>query len=152
MYEYYGYCNDLLVKLNARNLRVADVARSAEFAYDDDWKSHIDYSEYVPRVSAMLFRNFLWRLKDKYLLRDFHPLAFCYIAGMGMLGIGVFGGIAALASRSDGADWLATACLGVALFLYGATLDMEDNRALERQIDRRDATPEREPPQLLAED
>ncbi|WP_233255104.1 glycosyltransferase family 2 protein [Halopenitus persicus] len=48
MYEYYGYCNDLLVRLNAADVRVADVPRSSEYAYTEGWKSHIDYTEYIP--------------------------------------------------------------------------------------------------------
>lgn len=82
MYEYYGYCNDLLVKLNVHELSVADVPRTA--IYEDE-ESHIRYAEYIPRVSAMLARNFLWRLKRRYLFRDFHPLLVLYSIGCAMV-------------------------------------------------------------------
>jgi glycosyltransferase involved in cell wall biosynthesis len=60
MYEFYGYCNDLLVKLNVADCRVADVPMPAEYG---DETSHIDLTTYVPRVSWMLGRNFFWRLR-----------------------------------------------------------------------------------------
>ena len=143
MYEYYGYCNDLLVKLNVEDLRVADVPRSSSFAYDDGWKSHIDYGEYVPRVSTMLARNFFARLNEKYLFRRFHPLVLFYYLGMGLAGAGVFRALAArLRGRGDGAGgsvrrWgghLWTIFAGVVLFLYAAVLDAEDNRELQLQV------------------
>jgi len=156
MYEYYGYCNDLLVKLNVENLRVADVPRSSSFAYDDGWKSHIDYGEYVPRVSAMLARNFFGRLNAKYLFREFHPLALFYYLGIGLAGAGVVRTVAGrLRGRGDGdaeaGRWwtagLGTFFTGVVLFLYAAVLDAEDNRELQQQV--REA-PERDPGPLAA--
>jgi len=72
MYEYYGYCNDLLVKLNAKGLCVADVAMPAKYG---DEESTIEYRTYITKVSMMLFRNFLWRLKVQYVLPRVHPVA-----------------------------------------------------------------------------
>lgn len=131
MYEYYGYCNDLLVKLNVENLRVVDVARSSTYAYDDDWKSHITYREYIPRVSFMLLRNFVWRLNRKYLLRDFHPLAAFYYLGMGVVTVGIVR--FATGDRRRRPRRLPTVLYGMVLFLFAAVLDKEDNRNLEGQ-------------------
>ncbi|WP_248516887.1 glycosyltransferase family 2 protein [Salinarchaeum laminariae] len=89
MYEYYGYCNDLLVKLNAKGMRVADVAVPATYGEEE---SSINYTTYIRKVSGMLLRNFLWRLKTKYLVLDFHPLALFYIFGAAMALFGVLGG------------------------------------------------------------
>lgn len=83
MYEFYGYCNDILVKLNVEDVVVADVP--APISYGDE-TSHINYSTYIPRVSGMLLRNFLWRLKEKYVIRQFHPLVLLY--GLGIVGAG----------------------------------------------------------------
>ncbi|WP_042665489.1 glycosyltransferase family 2 protein [Haloferax sp. ATB1] len=145
MYEYYGYCNDLLVKLNAENLRVADIACSAEYLYDDDWKSHINYSEYVPRVSGMLLRNYFWRLKNKYMLRDFHPLAAFYylgtviagVAAIGLIGSGLTGG-----GDGDGdggspslGSWAIGLLFGITFLLFGTVLDHNDNESLEIRVD-----------------
>jgi glycosyltransferase involved in cell wall biosynthesis len=81
MYEFYGYCNDLLVKLNVAGMRVIDVPRQA--VYDDE-ESHIDYRTYIPRVSGMLARNTVWRIWTKYVVRERHPLA--VLAGVATLG------------------------------------------------------------------
>ena len=59
MYEYYGYCNHLLVLLSADGYRVADVPMPASYGEEE---SHIAYHEYIPRVSWMLLRSFLWRV------------------------------------------------------------------------------------------
>ncbi len=88
MYEYYGYCNDILVKLNAADMRVADVGLPAKYG---DEESNIKYPTYIRKVSGMLLRNFLWRLKVKYLVLDFHPLALFYFFGALTAGIGLFG-------------------------------------------------------------
>ncbi|WP_396613796.1 glycosyltransferase family 2 protein (plasmid) [Haloferax sp. S1W] len=140
MYEYYGYCNDLLVKLNVENLRVADVACSAEYLYGDDWKSHIDYGEYIPRVSAMLLRNYFWRVKNKYLLRDFHPLAAFYLLGTAVSSISVLGLVAAgVVGDEDGPSgvgtWVLGFLFGAIFLLLGMVFDHDDNRALEVQVD-----------------
>jgi glycosyltransferase involved in cell wall biosynthesis len=139
MYEYYGYCNDLLVKLNVENLRVADVSHSASSVYEDGWKSHIDYGEYVPRVSAMLLRNFFWRLKQKYLLRDFHPLVAFYCLGALVSGASALGLAAAgLTGSDDGPSglgtWLLGLLVGIALLLIGAVLDRDDNADLVTRV------------------
>ncbi|MFO7834802.1 MAG: glycosyltransferase family 2 protein [Halohasta sp.] len=59
MYEFYGYCNDLLVRLNVAGHRVADVPSPLNYG---DEHSDINYLTYIPRVSLMLLRTFLWRL------------------------------------------------------------------------------------------
>ena len=63
LYEYYGYCNDLLVKLNVCGVRVVDVPMAAVYG---DESSSISYGAYTTRVSMMLLRNFGWRLQTKY--------------------------------------------------------------------------------------
>ncbi|MFC6990570.1 glycosyltransferase family 2 protein [Haladaptatus sp. GCM10025707] len=75
MYEFYGYCNDLLVRLNVYGLRVVDVPMPAIYG---DEVSHIRYSTYIPNVSKMLFRNFLWRLNAKYLQNGLYSVVGCY--------------------------------------------------------------------------
>lgn len=140
MYEYYGYCNDLLVKLNVENLRVADVACSSTYLYDDDWKSHIDYGEYIPRVSCMLLKNYFWRVKNKYLLRDFHPLAAFYLLGTAVSGV-AFMGLVAMGLTSNGdkptgiGNWILGLLFGVAFLLLGVVFDHGANETLEIQVD-----------------
>jgi glycosyltransferase involved in cell wall biosynthesis len=59
LYEYYGYCNELLVKLNTIDARVVDVPMPAIYGEES---SSIDYSLYASKVSGMLLRNFVWRV------------------------------------------------------------------------------------------
>jgi hypothetical protein len=59
-------------------------------------KSGIKYSSYIMKLSWLLFRDFLWRLKMKYVVLGFHPLVFFYIAGVFLLVLGGIGGIYSL--------------------------------------------------------
>jgi glycosyltransferase involved in cell wall biosynthesis len=86
IYPYYGYCNDMLIKLNTFEMRVMDVVMPARYGRE---KSKIKYSKYIRKVAPMIFMGFLWRLKTKYVVMDFHPLVFFYVAGMILLPAGV---------------------------------------------------------------
>jgi len=86
IYPYYGYCNDMLIKLNTFNMRVMDVVMPARYGRE---KSKIKYSSYIRKVAPMIFSGFLWRLKTKYMILDFHPLVFFYHASMVLLPAGV---------------------------------------------------------------
>jgi glycosyltransferase involved in cell wall biosynthesis len=84
VYTYYGYCNDLLVKLNTYGMRTIDIVMPSRYGKE---RSKIRYSKYIFKVSPMLFRGFLWRLKTKYILLDFNPLVLFYALSMVMLPI-----------------------------------------------------------------
>ena len=129
MYEYYGYCNDLLVRLNTAEMRVLDVPRSSEYAYREGWKSHIDYREYIPRVSAMLARSFVRRLGRKYVLTGYEPITPLYLLGGLVSGAGVLGW---LRDRED-ADGtrLLTMTVGLLTMLSATMLDREANADLQ---------------------
>lgn len=86
IYPYYGYCNDMLIKLNAFEMRVMDVVIPARYGRE---KSKIKYSSYIRKVAPMIFCGFLWRLKTKYIILEFHPLIFFYLGSMVLLPIGV---------------------------------------------------------------
>ncbi len=101
MYEGYGYCNDLLVRLNVAELRIGDVPRRANYG---DETSSIRYHTYIPRVSAMLLRDFLWRLRVKYLVRRFHPLTLLYGVGASATAYGSLSLLRAVSSRIRGRD------------------------------------------------
>jgi DNA-binding MurR/RpiR family transcriptional regulator len=138
MYEFYGYCNDLLVKLNVAGMRVVDVPRP--IIYGDE-ESHIKYHTYIPKVSGMLAKNFLWRLKTKYLVFDFHPLVAAYGVGaisslVGLLGflwalpgVGSFG--TPLARGGAAAGFL---LFGVLSFVLAMGMDMEANEGLSATL------------------
>ena len=63
IYPRYGYCNDLLVKLNVTGCRVRDVPIPARYGRE---KSKIKYRKYITTVSPLLLRGFFWRLRMKY--------------------------------------------------------------------------------------
>lgn len=86
IYPYYGYCNDMLIKLNTVEMRVMDVVMPARYGRE---KSKIKYGSYILKVAPMIFRGFLWRLKTKYIILDFHPLVFFYLASMLLVPFGV---------------------------------------------------------------
>ena len=79
MYKRYGQPNDLLVMLNVNNMRVKDVP--VEPIYNVGEKAGIRLQKVVFSISWLLLRRFLWRLKEKYIIRDFHPLVFFYLLG-----------------------------------------------------------------------
>ena len=79
MYKRFGQPNDLLVMLNVLNIRVRDVPINP--VYDVGEKSGIKVRKVIFTISWLLLRRFLWRLKEKYIIRDFHPLVFFYFFG-----------------------------------------------------------------------
>ena len=93
IYPWYGYCNDLLVKLNAYGFKVMDIPMPARYGSE---KSTIRYSTYIPRVSWLLLRKFFWRLQVKYLFLQFHPLVLFYLVGMLLIPLGLLGCVNAL--------------------------------------------------------
>ena len=84
MYKRYGQPNDLLVRLNIYNFRVTDII--IEPVYHIGEKSGIQIRKVVFTISWLLIKLFLWRMKEKYIIRDFHPLIFFYFLG-GMFGL-----------------------------------------------------------------
>jgi hypothetical protein len=139
LYEYYGYCNDLLVKLNAKGMRVADVAMPAVYG---DEESSITYSTYIRKVSTMLLGNFLWRLKVKYLVLDFHPLALFYLFGAWTALFGLTGGLWSVYSKVvlgnplfvRGASSLMLFTMGSMFLMFAMLFDMQVNEDREVQI------------------
>jgi glycosyltransferase involved in cell wall biosynthesis len=80
MYKRYGQPNQLLVMLNILNLRVRDVPVRPVYGIGE--KSGIKLRKIIFTMSFLLLKNFLWRLKEKYIIRDFHPLVFFYFFGV----------------------------------------------------------------------
>jgi glycosyltransferase involved in cell wall biosynthesis len=79
MYKRYGQPNQLLVLLNVLNLRVRDVPVRPVYGIGE--KSGIKLRKVIFTMSYLLLKNFLWRIKEKYIIRDFHPLVFFYFLG-----------------------------------------------------------------------
>ena len=80
MYKRFGQPNDLLVRLNINNLKVQDV--HIDPVYNVGEKSGIKIYKVIFTISWLLLKRFFWRIKEKYLIRDFHPLIFFYFFGI----------------------------------------------------------------------
>ncbi len=125
VYDDYGFANALLVRLNVHDMRVADVTMPAVYG---DEQSTIRYSTFVPKLSGLLLWGFLWRIKTKYLVRDFHPLAFLY--GLGALGTAA--GLISLARRKrESSDGLTATLLGGICLVLAMAFDREETEELE---------------------
>lgn len=66
IYPWYGYCNDMLVKLSVVGARICEVPIPARYQGE---KSKIRYWKYIPEVSMLLVKDLLWRLRRTYLER-----------------------------------------------------------------------------------
>ncbi|MEO0645008.1 MAG: glycosyltransferase family 2 protein [Cyanobacteria bacterium J06650_10] len=83
MYKRYGQPNDLLVTLNVYDFKVRDVPIKP--VYNVGEKSGIKIYKVIFTISLLLLKKFLWRLREKYIIKDFHPLIFFYFLGFLML-------------------------------------------------------------------
>ena len=143
LYEYYGYCNDLLVKLNVAGVRIADVPMPALYG---DEQSSIKYGTYVRRVSLMLLRNFLWRINTGLPRRRALPALVGYYLGAGLTGASLLllawtmlslvgiGGPAPSSPVSGLLSGVLAVLLGGGLLVGAMTLDRAQNRRLEVQV------------------
>jgi len=137
LYPRYGYPNQLLTMLNVYGLRVVDV--SVKPIYNIGERSGIKLWNVIPRLSWLLTRCFFWRLKEKYIIRDFHPLIFFYTLGLTLFPAGVLFGLYLLYHRIFQGPVVATSVL-FAVFLFVSGLqslffamwfDMEYNKDLK---------------------
>ena len=79
MYTRYGQPNHLLILLNVYNFRIRDVPVQPVYGIGE--KSGMKIKKVLFTISWLLLKNFLWRMKEKYIIRDFHPLVFFYLLG-----------------------------------------------------------------------
>jgi len=135
LYDRYGFLNDLIVHLNVNDLRIADVEMNARYG---DEESGIRYTSFVPELSTLLLRSFLWRLKIKYVIRDFHPLVLMYALGtLGIVGSVVGTAWSLLLSNFSGLAVLLSGLLFLlssSLLLQAVTLDMECSENIENHV------------------
>ncbi|MBA2740836.1 MAG: glycosyltransferase family 2 protein [Actinobacteria bacterium] len=136
IYPRYGFPNDLLVHLNVQNARVRDVPSRP--IYNVGEESGIRLRSVVPRISWLLLKAFWWRLGQKYVIRDFHPLVFFYVFGLLMTTVGFLLGLIEVVLRIGGnqipaATIVLVAVLfiaGIQLTLFAMWFDMEANKEL----------------------
>jgi glycosyltransferase involved in cell wall biosynthesis len=136
IYPRYGFPNDMLVHLNIVNARVRDIPSRPVYGVGE--RSGIKLRSVVPRISWLLVKGFFWRLREKYVIRDFHPLVFFYTFGivMSLAGLGL--GISLVVLRALGHGITAATGVLVALLLifgsqftlFAMWFDMESNKDL----------------------
>jgi hypothetical protein len=136
IYTSYGFPNDMLVHLNVWNARVRDFPSRPIYGVGE--RSGIKIRRVVPRISWLLWKGFFWRLREKYVIRDFHPLVFFYALGFVMTTVGFVLGIVETVQRIGGHDIPAATIVLVALLLISGSqftlfamwFDMESNKDL----------------------
>jgi glycosyltransferase involved in cell wall biosynthesis len=136
IYKRYGMPNDFLVRLNVYRFRVRDVPVSPIYGIGE--QSGIRIYKVVFTLSVLLLRLFLWRLKEKYVIRDFHPLVLFYLLGFILTPIGVVFGCYLLVFRLFVGTVAATSALFAAFFaisglqslFFAMWFDMEYNKEL----------------------
>jgi glycosyltransferase involved in cell wall biosynthesis len=136
IYKRYGFPNDMLVHLNVWNARVRDFPSRPIYGVGE--RSGIRLRKVVPTISWLLVKGFFWRLRVKYVIRDFHPLVFFYVLGFLMSALGLGLGIAEVVLRIMGNQITAATVVLVALLLifgsqftlFAMWFDMESNKDL----------------------
>ena len=137
IYKRYGFPNDMLVHLNVWNARVRDFPSRPIYGVGE--RSGIRLRKVVPAISWLLVKGFFWRLREKYVIRDFHPLVFFYILGFLMSATGFVLGAAVSAMRIfSGNDITTPTIVLVALLLISGSqftlfamwFDMDSNKDL----------------------
>jgi glycosyltransferase involved in cell wall biosynthesis len=136
VYRRYGFPNDMLVHLNVVNRRVRDYPSRPIYGVGE--RSGIRLRRVVPRISWLLVKGFFWRLREKYIIRDFHPLVLFYSLGFFLLAAGIILGLIETGLRFVGNPIpFATIVLvalfiisGLQLLLFAMWFDMESNKDL----------------------
>jgi glycosyltransferase involved in cell wall biosynthesis len=137
IYRRYGFPNDMLVHLNVWNARVRDVPSRP--IYGQGERSEIRLSRVVPSIAWLLLKGFFWRLREKYVIRDFHPLVFFYVLGLLLTLTGLVLGVVETVLRLMGNELTTPTMIlvalllisGVQFLLFAMWFDMESNKDLK---------------------
>lgn len=136
MYRRYGQPNDLLVTLNVHNMRVRDV--EVEPVYGVGERSGFRAHRMIGPIGRLLWRKFWWRMREKYVIQDFHPLVFFYACAMlfSVVSVALFARLVVLwIARGHAPEMTAMALmfsLGYSLqsLFFAMWMDMEANKHL----------------------
>jgi len=136
MYRRYGQPNDLLTRLNIYDFRVKDIPIRPIYGIGE--KSGIRPLRMIPRLSLLLHRLFWYRMLQKYVIRDFHPLLFFYVIGATLVSPGLLLGAYLFLKRIFVGPVAETSALfamflfitGLQLVLFAMWMDMDRNKHL----------------------
>ena len=137
IYARYGFPNDMLVHLNVINARVRDVPSRPVYGVGET--SGIRLRRVIPAISWLLTKAFFWRMREKYVIRDFHPLVFFWVFGILFSLLGFVLGATVTILRILGNELTVATVVLVALLLIAGLLftlfamlfDMESNKDLK---------------------
>lgn len=137
MYKRYGQPNDLLVRLNIYNLKVRDVQINPVYGVGE--KSGIKLRKIIFTLSWLLVKLFFFRMKEKYVIRDFHPLVLFYTfgAGLGFMSVPLFIRMTYYAiidgntPKINFLTWMLCVIMSVQFILFAMWFDMENNKELK---------------------
>ena len=137
LYPRYGFPNDMLVQLNIYDFRVRDVPIMP--VYNVGESSGIKLYKVIPTLSWLLFRRFWYRMFQKYVIRDTHPLVLFYLTGLLFTVVGfVFGVLLVIARVQARPLSVPTVVLSALLLISGLQFlffamwfDMEHNKDLK---------------------
>ncbi|WP_436346897.1 glycosyltransferase family 2 protein [Natronorubrum sp. FCH18a] len=131
----YGFLNHILTHLNVNEKRVADVPMTAIYGEEE---SSIRYVPFIRFVSLLLLRSFIWRLKTRFIVKEFHPTVIFYGAGSAGLAGGAVGLGGSLVRSLRGKDGFTAAMasfvallVGVVALGIGIWLDAGEDEDLE---------------------
>ena len=137
IYRRYGMPNDLLVKLNIYNFRVKDIPVTP--IYNIGEISGIKIERIIFTLFFLLVKLFIWRMKEKYVIRDFHPLIFFYFLAFLLLFISIpltvklfafwiqYGHI----PRINSLALMFSLIMGFQSLFFAMLFDMENNKELK---------------------
>ncbi len=137
MYKRYGQPNDLLVRLNIHSFRVQDIPVKPVYNIGED--SGIRPLRMIPKLSWLLLKLFIYRMLQKYVIRDFHPLLFFYglafflLLASVPLGVRVFYRWWILGGQIPSINalaWMSSVIAGLQSLFFAMWFDMEYNREL----------------------
>ena len=137
LYQRYGFPNHLLVELNNYDFRVRDVPIRP--VYNIGEVSGIRLPRVIPTLTWLLVKCYFWRMKEKYVIRDFHPLVFFLFFGLFLSGVGLLLGVYIVWLRilhgalSPNAVIFDAFCLimGAQMLFFAMWMDMERNKGLK---------------------
>src|SRR5262245_4475116 len=137
LYKRYGFPNHVLVELNNYDFRVRDVPIKPVYGIGE--QSGIRLPVVIPRLLWLLAKCYFWRMKEKYVIRDFHPLVFFLATGLLLGGGGALFGVYIVYLRlahgalSPNAVIFDALCLimGAQMLFFSMWMDMERNKDLK---------------------
>ncbi len=137
MIKGYGYNAHILYMLNMLDFRVCD--KKVRPVYGEE-VSKIKLGNYIVTVSRLLLKLFFSRIRKKYLLMDFNPLALFYIMALICLPLSLFFFIRMIVIFAIGhimptttlTLFVFTTLMGMQSLFFAMWMDMEDNKRLKR--------------------